>query len=254
MPRRIAIANQKGGVGKTTTAMNLATSLALSGRRTLLVDFDPQGNASTGLGVAKAEGTGTAALLTGGDPGEGSPTSIENLHVLASSAGLLEAETLLAAPVARHKFLEALQRVAARYDEVLLDCPPALGGITRTALAWVDRVLVPIQSEFFAMEGLAQFLALVDQVRETENPRLKLAGVLLTMYDPALPFHREVVENLREHLGERVCRTVIPRDVSLAEAASHGVPAVEYDALGRGTFGYVELGKEILGHGGKKAR
>ena len=254
MARRVAIANQKGGVGKTTTAINLAASLALSGRRTLLVDLDPQGNASTGLGIAKEEGQGAVSLLRGEDPGDGTPTRIELLRVLPASTGLLEAESLLMDPEARRRFLEALGTVAGRQEEVLLDCPPALGGITRSALAWADRVLVPIQCEFFAMEGLAQFLALVGQVRSTENPQLKLAGVLLTMYDPALPFHQEVVENLRGHLGDRLCRTIIPRDVSLAEAASHGIPAVEYDALGRGTFAYVELGKEILGHGGKKAR
>ncbi|HEU4394957.1 MAG TPA: ParA family protein [Planctomycetota bacterium] len=254
MTRRIAIANQKGGVGKTTTAMNLAASLAMAARRTLLVDLDPQGNATTGLGMPKDEGTGTASLLRGPGPTEGAPTKTEGLHLLASTPGLLDAESLLASPDARKRFVEGLDRVASGYKEVLLDCPPTLGGITRTALAWADRVLIPIQCEFFAMEGLATLLAVIEQVQQSDNPRLELAGVVVTMYDPSLEFHREVVENLREHLGEKVCRTVIPRDVVLAEAASHGLPSVEYQGLARGTFGYVELGKEILGHGGKKTR
>jgi chromosome partitioning protein len=254
VPRRIAIANQKGGVGKTTTAMNLASCLAVAGKRTLLIDLDPQGNATTGLGLAKDGGSGVAAVLGGRTEGVVSPTAFEGLSVLVSSPGLLEAERLLGTAEGQRRFLESLDAVTARYDEVLIDCPPALSGLTRTILAWADRVLVPIQCEFFAMEGLAQLLALVEQVRSGENPRLELSGVLLTMFDPALPFHAEVVSNLREHLKEKVLRTVIPRDVALAEAASHGVPIVDYDGLSRGAYGYVELGKEILGHGGKKTR
>jgi len=251
LARKTAIANQKGGVGKTTTAMNLSSSLVMAGRRTLLVDLDPQGNATTGLGLTKEEGRGTTVLLQGTTEGVVSPTAVPGLQMLGSSAGLLEAESILATEEGQRRFLDALSRVAEDFDEVVVDCPPALGGLTRTTLAWVDQVLVPIQCEFFAMEGLAQLLAVVEQVRASVNPKLTLAGVLLTMYDPHLPFHREVVENLREHLGEKVLRTVIPRDVALAEAASHGVPVVEYDCLSRGAYGYVELGKEMLGHGRK---
>ncbi len=253
MARKTIIANQKGGVGKTTTAMNLSSSLASAGRKTLLVDLDPQGNATTGLGLSKEETKGTTAVLRGKSDDVTSPTAIAGLSMLVSSSGLLEAEAALTTEDGRRCFLDALTEVTKFFDEVIVDCPPALGGLTRASLAWADQVLVPIQCEFFAMEGLAQLLAVVDQVRASENQDLKLAGVLLTMYDPELPFHREVVENLREHLGEKLLRTVIPRDVALAEAASHGVPVVEYDCLSRGAFGYVELGKEILGHGGKKA-
>ncbi len=173
--------------------------------------------------------------------------------MLVSSPALLEAESALATEEARRAFQDGLTEVSKHYDEVVVDCPPAMGGLTRTALGWADQVLIPIQCEFFAMEGLAQLLAVVEQIRIEENRDLRMGGVLLTMYDPELPFHREVVENLREHLGEKLLRTVIPRDVALAEAASHGVPVVEYDCLSRGAFGYVELGKEILGHAGKKA-
>jgi chromosome partitioning protein len=214
------------------------------------VDLDPQGNATTGFGLAKEPGRGTVALLEGRWKDEATPAPpVAGLEVLTSCPGLIEAEAVLGTDAGRGQFLAALNAVSAPYDEVLVDCPPALGGITRTSLSWADRVLVPIQCEFFAMEGLAQILALIEEVQAGEGARLRLAGVLLTMFDPSLPFHREVVDNLRGHLGEKVCKTVIPRDIALAEAASHGVPAVEYDCLSRGAFGYLELGKEMLHHG-----
>ncbi|MCK6481569.1 MAG: ParA family protein [Planctomycetaceae bacterium] len=254
MPLRTAIANQKGGVGKTTTAMNLAAVLAIGGRRTLLIDFDPQGNATTGLGLPKDPARGTMAAVRGVVDGVLSPTPVEKLQVLASCPDLVEAEGLLSRKEGRERVRAALDTIGADFDEVLLDCPPSMGGITRAALGWVDRVVVPIQCEFFAMEGLTQILSVIEQVRTGENPRLELAGVVLTMFDPRLPFHQEVLENLRAHLKEKVCRTIIPRDVALAEAASHGVPVVDYDCLSLGAYGYLELGKELARHGGEATR
>jgi chromosome partitioning protein len=182
------------------------------------------------------------------------PTAVEGLQMLTSCPELVEAEGLLTRKDGQERFLKALDTIGSGFEEVLLDCPPSMGGITRAALGWVDRVLVPIQCEFFAMEGLAQILSVIQQVRAGENPRLELAGVVLTMFDPRLPFHQEVLENLQSHLKEKVCRTIIPRDVALAEAASHGVPVVDYDCLSLGAYGYLELGKELAHHGGEASR
>ncbi len=250
-PVRLAVANQKGGVGKTTTAIHLAHGLALAGKETLLIDLDPQGNATTGLGVPKVAGGGTAALIRGGSPGRPLPRIGEGLMVCGGEAGVLMEEARLAGADGRRAFVTALDDLAAGADWVVLDCPPALGWLTRVGLHWADLVIVPIQCEFFAMEGLAQVLALTDSVRSAENPRLRLAGVLLTMFNPELPFHHEVVADLRQNLGSRVLRTVIPRDVTLAETVSHGVPIVDYDCLSCGAYAYIELTREILEHGGE---
>jgi chromosome partitioning protein len=251
MSRIIAIANQKGGVGKTTTAINLGASLAVAEKRTLIVDIDPQGNATSGLGVQRSEGVPTIydVLVNDRRLSEAIVRDVHfpYLHAVASSRDLVGAEIELVDTGAREKVLrEALAEVRDDYDFILVDCPPSLGLLTLNTLTAADSVLIPIQCEFYALEGLSQLLNTVRLVQRGLNPKLEIEGVLLTMYDKRLNLSRQVADEAREYFGGRLYRTAIPRNVRLAEAPSFGQPIVTYDVLSVGAQSYLALAREIL--------
>ena len=252
MSRIIAIANQKGGVGKTTTAINLGASLAVAEKRTLIIDIDPQGNATSGLGVQRREGAPTIydVLVNGRSIEEAVIREVHfpYLDVVPSSRDLVGAEIELVDTGEREKVLRnALGAVREAYDFVLVDCPPSLGLLTLNTLTAADSVLIPIQCEFYALEGLSQLLNTVRLVQRALNPELEIEGVLLTMYDKRLNLSRQVADEAREYFGGRVYRTSIPRNVRLAEAPSFGQPIVTYDVLSVGAQSYLALAREILG-------
>jgi chromosome partitioning protein len=245
MPTTICIANQKGGVGKTTTAINLSAALATAGKTTLLIDLDPQCNATSGLGRRPVD---EHALLSSRPLRLGvSESEVPGLFLLPGSRVFRDVDFLASADEAREQQLLAhLQEGTGLFDYVVIDCPPSLGRLTKLALAASDEVLMPIQCEFFAMEGLTQMIEVIRSVMLTKRRQLEFAGILLTMYDHELELTKEVEDQVREFFGEIVFESVIPRDVAVSEAPSHGQSVLDYAPRSRGSRAYVELGMEVL--------
>jgi chromosome partitioning protein len=247
--RVVAIANQKGGVGKTTTSVNLAASLAAQNNRVLLIDMDPQGNACSGLGVFAAPEEKTLYHVLLSQVGLDEilrPTEVDGLQLAPANTQLIGAEIELVSEMARETRLKrALARVSDRFDVVLLDCPPSLGLLTLNALTAADGVLIPLQCEYYALEGLSHLLKTIELVQGSLNERLALDGILLTMFDARNNLSHQVVEEVRQHMSGNVCETVIPRNVRLSEAPSHGKPGLLYDVTSRGVQAYVALASEL---------
>lgn len=254
MGRIIAIANQKGGVGKTTTSVNLAASLAATEQRTLLIDIDPQANASHGYGVETAQLDKTIyEVLVNHLPMREVivKSSMPYLDIVPSHINLVGAEIELVEMPNREQLLKSmLATVANDYDYIVIDCPPSLGLLTLNSLTAADSVLIPVQCEFYALEGLGQLLNTISIVRRTTNPDLEIEGVLLTMYDSRLRLSNQVVDEVRRHFEDKACRTVITRNVRLSEAPSHGKPVLLYDASSTGAQNYLALATEILAKNG----
>ena len=257
LPRTIAMANQKGGVGKTTSAINLIASLADMGYRVLVIDLDPQGNATTGLGInARNLRYSVYDVLMRDAPMEDcvEATSIRNLFIVPTTIDLAGAEIELVPAFSRElKLKRAIARVIDDFDFVIIDCPPSLGLLTINALAAATEIVVPIQCEYFALEGLGQLLRNVNLVQANLNPQLEISAIILTMYDARTKLSDQVMREIRSHFGERVCKNIVPRSVRLSEAPSFGQPITVFDPTSRGAIAYRELAKEISGGTPKRA-
>jgi len=245
--RVVAVANQKGGVGKTTTTINLAASLALAGQEILIIDTDPQGNSTSGLGIERQGGlydvySGICSLEDAVIP-----TEVEHLSIVPSSVDLLAVEVELVDRTGREKLLnEQIESMRGKYRYIFIDCPPSLGLLTLNAMVAAESVIVPMQCEYYALEGLSSLTRTLNLVRSAFNPDLEIEGILLTMYDARNTLSRQVAEELKSHFGDKVYDTIIPRNVTLAEAPSHGRPALLYDARSKGAQSYLSLAKEML--------
>ncbi len=258
MGKVVAVANQKGGVGKTTTAINLSSAIALEGKSVLLIDMDPQGNATSGLGIEQGslKSTTYSCLAKTSTIQESSTeTSIPGLSLLPANADLAGAEVELVNVEGRESHLRTIiGEVKEKYDFVFLDCPPALGILTVNALTAADSVLIPVQCEYYAMEGLTRLIGSIDLVRQSFNSHLDLEGIVLTMFDSRNTLSRQVAEQIRSHFVGKVYQVVIPRNVSLAEAPSYGRPGILYNVASAGSQAYVTLAKEFISHGEKSPR
>ncbi len=248
-PRLLAVANQKGGVGKTTTAVNVATALAAVGQRVLLVDLDPQGNATTGFGIKRSQTLKTTYDLLFGETWieeAAMNTMIPGLDILPSSVHLSSVDLELATEERREYRLRDGFAGAKHYDYIICDCPPSLSLLTLNVFVAVDAVIVPLQCEFYALEGLSHLMKTIDRVKATFNPGLHVQGIVLTMVDPRSKLSAQVSADVRAHFGDLVYQTVIPRNVRLSEAPSHGLPAIVYDMRSPGSLAYIALAREII--------
>ncbi|MBI4698814.1 MAG: ParA family protein [Nitrospirae bacterium] len=252
MGKITAVANQKGGVGKTTTAINIAAALADAGKRVLLIDTDPQGNSTSGLGIDKENLAGSLYdLFTGSKTIEElvNNTGLPSLKIVPSNIELIGAELELAAKEDRETILKrSLETIRHQYDYIFIDCPPSLSLLTLNALVAADSLLVPMQCEYYALEGISMLLRTFNLIKNSFNPALEIEGILLTMFDGRNTLANQVSDELKKHFGDKVYKTLIPRNVTLAEAPSHGKPVILYDSRSKGAQSYLELAKEMMEH------